>query len=69
MFGRSQTSEGLLVIWVLKGERKELDYVICKASPCSLSHSFLLLLDTGYFFSDNLNLIVGQGDDERDLGR
>lgn len=43
-----------------------MDYVICKMSSCSLSPSLIVLLEVGYLFIDNLNLILGQGGNERD---
>lgn len=42
-----------------------MDYVICKMVSYSVSHS-LVLLDSGYHFSAQSNVIERQSGDERD---
>lgn len=49
--------------------KKEVRFCDFKVPSLSVSHSLLVPLDTGCLFKANLNLVVGQGGDERGSGR
>lgn len=48
--------------------KKDVGLCDFKVPSRSVSDSLLVPLDTGYLFKANLNLVVGQGGDERGSG-